>query len=140
MLQSSMPRPRPTMPTSDPEPPRLLTVDELARAARTTTRQVRALQTQGLLPRPDLVGRTGFYGADHLGRLRAVLRLQASGFSLGSLATLLRAWEAGMTLGQVLGLDPEPHPGTEDDLDVFGDLAGAAGWSPPPRGRPPSPL
>ncbi|HEY5024238.1 MAG TPA: MerR family transcriptional regulator [Acidimicrobiales bacterium] len=127
--------PRSTTSPSDRDPSRRLTVDELARAAGTTTRQVRALQTQGLLPRPDLVGRTGFYGAVHLDRLRAVLRLQAGGFSLGSLATLLRAWEAGMTLGQVLGLSPEPHTGTDDDGDVFGDLAGAAGWSPPRRGR-----
>ena len=55
------------------------TIDELARAAGTTTRQVRALQTQGLLPHPDLVGRTGYYDADHLDRLRAILRLQADG-------------------------------------------------------------
>ena len=95
--------PPPTGPTS-----RRLTVDELARAAGTTTRQVRALQTQGLLPHPDLVGRTGYYDADHLDRLRAVLRLQAEGFSLASLdRLLLRAWESNMTLAQVLGL-PAP--------------------------------
>jgi DNA-binding transcriptional MerR regulator len=113
----------------------LLTVDELARKAGTTTRQVRALQTQGLLPHPDLVGRTGFYGPDHLDRLRAVLRLQADGFSLASLTTLVRAWEAGTTLGQVLGLGAPPHSGADDDGDGFGDMGGVAAWSATRRGR-----
>src|ERR1700722_16638649 len=102
-----------------PQRSRRLTVDEVARAAGTTTRQVRALQTQGLLPRPDLVGRTGFYGDAHLDRLRAILRLQADGFSLASLATLLGAWDAGMSLGQVLGIGPSPHSDTEDGGDAF---------------------
>lgn len=108
---------------------RRFTVDELAREVGTTTRQVRALQTQGLLPHPIVVGRTGFYGADHLARLRAILRLQADGFSLASLAALFRAWEAGMTLDQVLGLDAPSHPVADDDADVFGHLVGVVGWS-----------
>src|SRR5260370_15586074 len=75
-----------------------LTVDQLARAGGTTTRQVRALQSHGLLPHPRIVGRTGYYDNEHLERLRSVLRLQAEGFSLAALAALLRAWEAGSTL------------------------------------------
>jgi DNA-binding transcriptional MerR regulator len=114
------------------------TVDELARTAGTTTRQIRALQTQGLLPRPDLVGRTGYYDVGHLERLRAIERLQADGFSLAALATLLRGWEANMTLAQVLGLG-SPTGGAqssgEDDSDAFGDLAGPVGHAPRPRGR-----
>ncbi|MGD0380717.1 MAG: MerR family transcriptional regulator [Acidimicrobiales bacterium] len=110
----------------NPDEPRRsdrLTVDELARAAGTTTRQVRALQTQGLLAHPDLVGRTGYYDAPHLERLRAILRLQADGFSLAALGTLLAAWEAGMSLAQVLGLGPPPDSVVEDEPDVFGALA-----------------
>jgi DNA-binding transcriptional MerR regulator len=100
------------------------TVDELARAAGTTTRQVRALQTQGLLPHPDLVGRTGYYDAGHLERLRAILRLQAEGFSLAALGVLLAAWEAGTSLTQVLGLGSTPGAVVEEEPDVFGVLAG----------------
>jgi DNA-binding transcriptional MerR regulator len=119
-------------------PPGRWTVDELARAAGTTTRQVRALQTQGLLPRPDLVGRIGYYDAGHLERLRAILRLQGDGFSLAALATLLRGWDANMTLAQILGLGSpaeRARPVGEDDPDVFGDLAGPVGRSARPRGR-----
>jgi DNA-binding transcriptional MerR regulator len=112
-----------------------MTIDELARAAGTTTRQVRALQTQGLLPRPGLEGRTGYYDTDHLARLRAVLRLQSEGFSLASLAVLLRAWEADMTVAEVLGLRATPDPAAVDDADVFGDLAATMCWSSPRRGR-----
>ena len=101
-----------------------LTVDELARAAGTTTRQVRALQTRGLLPHPELVGRTGYYDLDHLDRLRAILRLQAGGFSLAALETLMQAWSAGMTLGQVLGLQEPDDTVADDEPDVFGDLEG----------------
>ena len=114
------------------------TVDELARTAGTTTRQIRALQTQGLLPRPDLVGRTGYYDAGHLARLRAILRLQAEGFSLAALATLLAGWEANMTLAQVLGLGSptdDAQPSGEEDSDAFGDLAGPVGRAARPRGR-----
>jgi DNA-binding transcriptional MerR regulator len=118
--------------------PGRFTVDELARAAGTTTRQVRALQTQGLLPHPDLVGRTGYYDAGHLDRLRAILRLQAEGFSLAALGTLLRSWEAGSTLGEVLGLgspSDRAHRAGEDEPDMFGALAGPAGRSAGRRGR-----
>ena len=138
MLQSTMA----SSSTSNSAPPAVgpgpsvrLTVDELARAAGTTTRQVRALQTHGLLPRPKLVGRTGYYDAGHLDRLRTILSLQADGFSLAALAILFRAWEAGTTLAQVLGL-PSPDPGGEsDESDVFEDVAGPARWTSARRGR-----
>jgi len=81
-----------------------MTVDELAAAAGTTTRHVRSLQTLGLLPRPELRGRTGLYGPAHLDRLVAVLRLQERGFSLESLRVLFEAQAAGRSLASVLGL------------------------------------
>jgi DNA-binding transcriptional MerR regulator len=114
------------------------TVDELARTAGTTSRQIRALQTRGLLPHPELVGRTGYYDAGHLDRLRAIVRLQAEGFSLAALATLLRSWEAGLTLGEVLGLVSRPERtqrAGEDEPDIFGALAGPADRSAARRGR-----
>jgi DNA-binding transcriptional MerR regulator len=52
-----------------------LRIDELARLEGTTSRTVRSYQSLGLLPGPRLVGRTGFYGAEHRRRLRAISAL-----------------------------------------------------------------
>src|SRR5688572_2181793 len=54
----------------------LLTIDELAREANTTVRNVRVYQDRGLLSPPERRGRIGLYGPDHLRRLRRVLRLE----------------------------------------------------------------
>ena len=100
-----------------------MSVDELARAAGTTTRNVRALQTQGLLPRPALVGRTGAYDEAHLHRLHAVLRLQARGFSRAAIRELLAAWESGLSLEDVLGLPRRRRPRPRNADTAFDGLA-----------------
>ncbi len=82
-----------------------LTIDELARRADTTTRNVRNYQTLGLLPPPTLVGRVGYYDEGHLARLRLIARLQQQGFSLAGIAELLRAWEQGRSLADLLGFE-----------------------------------
>jgi DNA-binding transcriptional MerR regulator len=82
-----------------------LTIDELARRAGTTTRNVRAYQSRGLLPPPRLQGRTGHYDEDHLARLKVISRLQESGFSLAGIGQLLRAWEGGRGLHEILGFE-----------------------------------
>ena len=81
------------------------TVDELARRADTTTRNVRNYQTLGLLPPPTMVGRTGYYDEGHLGRLRLIAQLQGQGFSLAGIAELLKAWEEGRSLADLLGFE-----------------------------------
>jgi DNA-binding transcriptional MerR regulator len=129
MLQSIMAR---AQGTGDGTGDTRLTVDQLARVAGTTTRNVRAFQTLGLLPRPVLQGRTGLYRPDHLDRLRAILRLQRAGFSLSAMGTLFAAWEQDLTLAEVLGLAPSAgvSSGSDDDgLDAFDD------WPVPARGR-----
>jgi DNA-binding transcriptional MerR regulator len=90
--------------------PDTLTIDQLAAATGTTTRRVRALQTMGLLPRPELRGRTGLYGPAHRARLDAVLRLQEQGFSLESLRVLFAALDARRSLADVLGAGPPAQP------------------------------
>jgi DNA-binding transcriptional MerR regulator len=82
-----------------------LTIDELAAASGTTTRRVRSLQTLGLLPHPELRGRTGVYGPAHRERLAAIMRLQDQGFSLESLGILFAALDGGRSLADVLGVD-----------------------------------
>ena len=82
-----------------------MTVDQLAQRAGTTTRNVRNYQTMGLLPAPTLVGRVGYYDEGHLGRLRLIAQLQEQGFSLAGIAELLKAWEEGRSLADLLGFE-----------------------------------
>lgn len=81
------------------------TVDELARAADATVRNVRAYQDRGLLPPPEKRGRTGIYTQDHLARLRLINQLLDRGYTLGNIAELIAAWEKGQNLRDLLGLE-----------------------------------
>jgi|SRR5581483_4598330 len=82
-----------------------LTIDELARAAGTTVRNVRVYQDRGLLPPPERRGRLGLYGPDHLRRLRLVLRMLDRGYPLAAIRELVEAWEDQRDIGSVLGLE-----------------------------------
>jgi DNA-binding transcriptional MerR regulator len=78
-------------------------IDELATEAGTTSRNIRAYQARGLLPAPELVGRTGYYDDGHLHRLRLIDELQERGFSLEAIRQTLDIWSTGGDLGDLLG-------------------------------------
>ena len=80
-----------------------LRIDELATEAGTTSRNVRAYQARGLLPAPELEGRTGYYGEEHLQRLKLIDELQTRGFSLEAIRQTLDIWAHGGDLGDLLG-------------------------------------
>jgi DNA-binding transcriptional MerR regulator len=80
-----------------------LRIDELAARAGTTSRNIRAHQARGLLPPPELVGRTGYYGEEHLQRLEIIDELQQRGYSLAGIAEMLDAWAQGGDLGHLIG-------------------------------------
>lgn len=82
-----------------------MTIDELARRAGTTSRNVRAYQERGLLPPPAREGRVGVYGEGHLARLRLIANLSERGFSLAAIAALLEAWERGHSVGDLLEVE-----------------------------------
>jgi DNA-binding transcriptional MerR regulator len=78
-----------------------LTIDELAAKAGMTVRNVRAYQSRGLIPPPELRGRTGYYGDEHVVRLELIRDLQAEGFNLEAIKRILdRA--PGESVGEVL--------------------------------------
>src|SRR5687767_5839071 len=66
-----------------------LTIDQLAQRTGMTVRNVRAHQSRGLLPPPEVRGRTGFYGPEHVARIELIRELQADGFSLELISRLL---------------------------------------------------
>lgn len=67
----------------------LLTIDQLAERSGITVRNIRFYSQRGLLPPPQLRGRTGLYGPDHLARLELVSELSALGFTLSSIESHL---------------------------------------------------
>ncbi|MFD0364561.1 MerR family transcriptional regulator [Nocardia sp. GCM10030253] len=84
------------------------TIDELAREAGTTVRSVRVYHERGVLPPPQVKGRTGFYGPEHLNRVRTISRLLDRGIKLNGIRELLDAWGRGDDLGDILGvIDPD---------------------------------
>jgi DNA-binding transcriptional MerR regulator len=86
-----------TDPTPESGP---FTIDELARHAGMTVRNIRAHQSRGLLPPPQVRGRTGYYGAEHVARIGLIKELQADGFNLEAIRRLLES--AGGSTDQVL--------------------------------------
>jgi DNA-binding transcriptional MerR regulator len=84
------------------------TIDELARVADTTVRSVRVYHERGLLPSPEVRGRIGYYGAEHLNRLQTISRLLSRGMKLNGIRELLDAWDRGDGLAEVLGVTHTP--------------------------------
>ena len=82
------------------------TIDELARAAGTTVRSLRVYHERGVLPPPQVKGRTGFYSPEHLNRVRTISRLLDRGIKLNGIKELLEAWDRGDDLGDILGVGP----------------------------------
>lgn len=82
-------------------------IDDLARAADTTVRNVRAYQDRGLLPAPRRQGRVAIYDEGHLARLRLIGQLLERGYSLANIGEMTAAWDEGKSLGAVLGVVPE---------------------------------
>jgi DNA-binding transcriptional MerR regulator len=78
-----------------------LTIDQLAQTAGLTVRNVRNYQSRGLIPPPEVQGRIGYYGAEHLAGLALIREMQAQGFNLAAIAHLLQ--EARGSGEEVLG-------------------------------------
>jgi DNA-binding transcriptional MerR regulator len=85
----------------------LLTIDQLSERTGITVRNIRYYAGRGLLPPPQLRGRTGLYGPDHLARLELVSELSALGFTLSAIESQMErlppsAGAAELTLQRVL--------------------------------------
>jgi DNA-binding transcriptional MerR regulator len=109
-----------------------LTIDELARRVGMTVRNIRAHQSRGLLPPPEVRGRTGYYGDEHVARLELIKELQGDGFNLEAIRRLVE--NAGGSSADVLRFAQAARtPFEEEDPEIvtaeellrrFGDEAG----------------
>ncbi len=82
-------------------------IDELARKAGMTVRNVRAYQDRGLVPGPRRQGRIGLYSDFHLMRLRLIADMLERGYTLANISELLSAWEQGRNVGDLFGFEEE---------------------------------
>ena len=102
-----------------------MTIDQLAATVQMTVRNVRAYASRGLIPAPRLVGRTGYYGPEHVSRLRLVRDLLDRGYTLAAVERALRQHPSASaghaldlldTLGDPLGQAEEPEEMTVEGL------------------------
>ncbi|MCW4353337.1 MerR family transcriptional regulator [Hoyosella sp. YIM 151337] len=106
-------------------------IDDLARAAGISVRNVRVYQDRGLLPPPRKEGRTGWYNESHLSRLRLIIRMLERGYTFATISELLLASQYGMSVEDILETDDLRGPlgffrakarGTLGELrKIFGD-------------------
>ncbi|MGC1167064.1 MAG: MerR family transcriptional regulator [Solirubrobacterales bacterium] len=82
--------PRPKRPKA---PDGKMTIGELARRTGMTVRNIRAHQTRGLLPPPEVHGRTGYYNDEHLARIELTREMQAEGLNLEAIRRVLESTE-----------------------------------------------
>lgn len=84
---------------------RRMTIDELSALTGASVRTLRLYQTKSILPPPEIVGRVGYYTDAHVNRLYTINHLQKRGFSLAGIAEVVRMWEAGQGIDELLGYE-----------------------------------
>ena len=94
-------------------------IDDLAREAGTTVRNVRVYQDRGLLPPPRREGRAGIYSDVHLGRLRLIGQLLERGYTFAHIAEFFEGWQSGKNLTEVLGLEEVLTTAWSDEMASY---------------------
>lgn len=91
-------------------------IDELARLAETTVRNVRVYQDRGLLAPPRREGRVGIYSEAHLARLRLIGQLLRRGYTFANIGEMFRVWERGGDLSDILGFESAIGDAWSDEI------------------------
>ena len=112
-----------------------MTIDQLAAEAGMTVRNVRAYAGRGLIPPPRLVGRTGYYGSEHVSRLLLIRDLLQRGYTLAAVERVLAGHSAAAaghaldllsTLEDPLGQSEEPEEMSVEALLRLGGVGADA--------------
>ena len=116
------------MSAQETQPDNHLTIEELAAETGMTVRNIRSHRARGLLPAPEVRDRVGYYGPEHLARLRMIQELQADGFNLKGIERLLAqnvgATEQFLSFRRALDGDDGEQPRTftrEELAERFGE-------------------
>ncbi|WP_017615026.1 MerR family transcriptional regulator [Nocardiopsis salina] len=111
-------------------------IDELARLADTTVRNVRVYQDRGLLAPPRREGRVGLYSEAHLARLRLIGQLLRRGYTFANIGEMFQVWERGGDLSDILGFESAVGDAWSDEIADYltlNDLRGLFGKGVTPR-------
>lgn len=98
-------------------------IDDLARASNVTVRNIRAYQERGLLHPPRREGRVAIFDGSHLSRLKIITSMLERGYTSVHILEMLTAWESGLDIADVLGLERALVPPRIDDPAVTMTLA-----------------
>jgi DNA-binding transcriptional MerR regulator len=106
-----------------------LTIEQLASESGITVRNIRSHRARGLLPPPEVRDRVGYYGPQHVARLRMIQELQSEGFNLKGIERLLEQSpgpaEQFLSFKRALGASfetEEPQAFTREELaERFGE-------------------
>jgi DNA-binding transcriptional MerR regulator len=105
-------------------------VDDLARVSGVTVRNIRAYQERGLLHPPRRDGRVAIFDDSHLSRLKIITSMLERGYTTAHITEMLEAWESGLDIADVLGLENAlvpprvEDPSTTMTIAEVRDLAG----------------
>ncbi len=103
-----------------------MTIGELARRTGMTIRNIRAHQTRGLLPPPEVHGRTGYYGEAHVARIELTREMQAEGLNLEAIRRFLESSDGSQEIVDFARAIRAPF---EDETpEIFEAEEIAAGW------------
>jgi len=110
-------------------PENSLTIEQLSAESGMTVRNIRSHRARGLLPAPEVRDRVGYYGPQHVARLRLIQELQSEGFNLKGIERLLEQSpgpaEQFLSFKRALGASfetEEPQTFTREELAKrFGD-------------------
>ncbi|RNL77777.1 MerR family transcriptional regulator [Nocardioides marmorisolisilvae] len=105
-------------------------IDDLARVSGVTVRNIRAYQERDLLHPPRREGRVAIFDDSHLSRLKIITSMLERGYTTAHITEMLQAWEGGLDISDVLGLENAlvppriEDPATMMTLAEVRDLAG----------------
>ena len=104
-----------------------MTIGELARRTGMTIRNIRAHQTRGLLPPPEVHGRTGYYGEAHVARIELTREMQAEGLNLEAIRRVLESSDGSSR--EIVDFARAVRAPFEDETpEIFGPEDFAAEW------------
>lgn len=104
-----------------------MTIGELARRTGMTIRNIRAHQTRGILPPPEVHGRTGYYNEDHVARIELTREMQAEGLNLEAIRRVVESSE-GSSQEMVDFARALRAPFEDETPEIFAGDELAAAW------------